>query len=129
MPVAEGITGELKPRQRALIKRADERAGRLIFFIKALLEIMRIKLSRHLEKIEFSLTKTIKNAIMLVNDKAIAKGLTIESYVEPCIGLIKGDQVHVEETIVNLLSNSVKYKLKGGKIRISAKDKGDSVLI
>lgn len=126
--VAEGITGELNPRQRDLIKRADERACKLILFIKALLEITRIKLSRYIEMKEFSLTKTIKNAVMLVDVKAKAKGLSIESHVEANI-VIKGTQIHIEETIVNLLSNSVKYTLKSGKIGISAKDEGDSVLI
>ncbi len=129
MPVAEGILGELNPKQRDLIERADDRAGKLIFFIKALLEITRIKLSKDIEMKEFSLTKTIENAIMLIDTKARAKGLLIESHVESSIGLIKGAQIHIEETVANLLANSVKYTLKNGKIRISAKDRGDSVLI
>jgi signal transduction histidine kinase len=128
-PVAEGIVGELNPKQKDLIKRADERAGKLIFFIKALLEITRIKLSKDIEMKEFSLTKTIENAIMLIDAKARAKGLLIESHVESSIGLIKGAQIHIEETIANLLANSVKYTLKNGKIRISAEDRGDSALI
>ena len=129
MPVAEGILGELNPKQRDLIERADDRAGKLIFFIKALLEITRIKLSKDIEMKEFSLTKTIENAIMLIDAKARAKGLLIESHVESSIGLIKGAQIHIEETVANLLANSVKYTLKNGKIRISAKDRGDSALI
>jgi signal transduction histidine kinase len=129
MPVAEGIVGELNPKQRDLIERADDRAGKLIFFIKALLEITRIKLSKDIEMKEFSLTKTIENAITLIDTKARAKGLLIESHVESSIGLIKGAQIHIEETIANLLANSVKYTLKNGKIRISAEDRGDSALI
>jgi len=128
-PVVEGITGELNSRQKDLIQRAQQRTDKLLFFVKALLEITRIKLSRHIEMGEFSLKKTVESALNFVDAKAKAKEIIITSNIEPAVDKIYGAQIYIEETIANLLANSVKYTLPKGKVNISVMDKGDSVLI
>nr|MBU1328690.1 hypothetical protein [Candidatus Omnitrophota bacterium] len=128
-PVAEGMLGELNSGQKDLIRRAGERTSKLIFFIKALLDITRIKLSKDIEMKEFSLVKTAESAIILVDPKAKAKGISISRHINIGIGLIKGAQVYVEETIANLLANSVKYTPRGGKVEITIEDKDNLVLI
>jgi len=128
-PVAEGMLGELNPRQKDLIHRAGKRTNKLIFFIKALLDITRIKLSKDIDMKEFSIVRTIENTIALIEPRAKAKGIFVDCRIESTIGLIKGAQVYIEETIANLLINSVKYTPASGKIEIAAMDRGDSVLI
>ncbi|MDP2938940.1 MAG: HAMP domain-containing sensor histidine kinase [Candidatus Omnitrophota bacterium] len=128
-PVAQGLTGELNPRQNDLIQRAKERTEKLLFFVKALLEITRIKLSRQIEMVDFSLRKTIENAINFVETKANDKGISLSCNIASTIDTIKGAQIYIEETIANLLANSVKYTPKNGEVSIDLKDKGHSVLI
>ena len=128
-PVAEGMLGELNPGQKDLIRRAGRRTSKLIFFIKALLEITRIKLSKDIEMKDFSIVKTAENAIILVDPRAKAKSIYISRRIDAGVGIIKGAQVYIEETIANLLANSVKYTPKGGKVEITIEDKDGSVLI
>ena len=128
-PVAGGITGELNLKQRDLIQRANERAERLAFFIRALLEITRLRLNKQIDMHYFSLKKTIENAINFVDQGAKDKGIFISCNIEPGVGMIKGAEIYIEETIANLLANSVKYTPRDGKINLTVSDRSNSVLI
>jgi signal transduction histidine kinase len=128
-PVAGGMLGGLNPGQKDLIQRATERTDKLLFFVKALLEITRIKLSRYIDMEPFSLRKTVENAVHMVESKAWSKGITLASSIEPGIDMIKGDEIYIQETIANLLANAVKYTPLNGKIDVCVKDQADSVLI
>ena len=127
-PVSGGITGELNPGQKDLITRAGERAGKLILFVKALLEITRIRLAKRMEKDYFSVRKTVENAVNLVEAAAGKKGIAISYSVDGNVDTIRGAQAYIEEALVNLLANSVKYTPEGGKIDISVKGKDGSIL-
>lgn len=126
-PVAEGITGLLNAGQKDLITRAGARAGKLILFVKALLEITRIRLAKEMEMSYFSVRITVENAVNLVDVEARNKGIKISYSVDGNVDKIKGAQVYIEETLVNLLANSVKYTPEGGKIDISVKDEDGSI--
>ena len=128
-PVLQGLTGELNPGQKDLVRRSSERTGKLMSFVKALLEITRIKLSKELETGPFSLRKTVENAVNFVEARAKDKDIRLSYNIDPAIDVITGAQIYIEETIANLLANSVKYTPKGGRVDMKIKDKGDSVLI
>ena len=128
-PVLQGLTGELNPGQKDLVRRSSERTGKLMSFVKALLEITRIKLSKEMETGPFSLRKTAENAVNFVEARAKDKDMRLSYNIDPAVDVITGAQIYIEETIANLLANSVKYTPKGGRVDMKIKDKGDSVLI
>lgn len=128
-PVITGITGELNAKQESLLSRALQRTEKLLFFVRALLEITRIKLSKHIEIKEFSLPGAIEAAVSLVEAKANEKHVLLNYDFDANVGLIKGAQIYIEETINNLLMNAIKYTPKYGKVNIFVRDKADKVLI
>ncbi len=128
-PVASGITGGLNSGQKDLLWRAVERTNKLLFFVKALLEITRIKLSKNIGMEYFSLKKTVDNAIALVEEKARVKGMEIVLRMDPGIDMIYGAEIYIEETIANLLANAVKYTAENGKISLDIKDGPETLLI
>lgn len=128
-PVTKGITGALNERQLDLLKRADERADKLMFFVRALLHATRIKLYQEIEVDCFSLKQTIENALGLVEGKAKDKNINIAYCLEPTVDIIKGSQIYIEETIANLLANAVKYTPNGGRIDLAVQDKDKAVVI
>lgn len=128
-PVTGGITGILNEKQMNLLQRADERTGKLLFFVKALLEVTRIKLSREIKMEYFSFQDTLSDVIAHIASKARDKNISINSRVEPSIDKIRGAKDYIQETISNLLANSVKYTPGNGKIDINVADKGNSILI
>lgn len=128
-PVVEGITGALNPTQRDLIHRADHRTEKLTFFVKALLEITNIKLNREIEMDLFSVRKTVENAVSSVEARAKNKGIRISYDIDSAVDMLNGAQIYIEETLVNLLANAVKYTPKDGRVTLKVEDKGDSVLV
>jgi len=128
-PVAGGITGELNPKQFDLIQRAVQRTAKLMFFVKALLEITRIKLSKELKMDFFSFKEILSESISQIISKARDKNISVNSNIESTVDRIRAAKEYIQETIVNLLVNSVKYTPHNGKIDINVTDKGNSILI
>lgn len=128
-PVTEGITGTLNRAQSDLLVSAEERAHRLIFFVNALLEITRIKLTKKLDMKQISLCDIIKSVSQDIMARAQHKGVTFTVTMSPSIDTIEGVRVYIEEAILNLLANSVKYTPQGGTISFRIDDKVDDILI
>lgn len=73
--------------------------------------------------------KAVEDAVGFVEERAKDKDISIDVNIDPTIDRVNGAQIYIEETIANLLANSVKYTPGGGRIGMSVEDKGDSVLI
>ncbi len=128
-PVLHGVTGPVAPAQESLIRRSYERTGKLMTFVKALLEITRIKLSRRMETGPFSLKRTAESAVGLVEARAKAKGIELSWHVGDGVDSMHGSQIYIEETIAGFLANAVKYTPEGGRVDLRVGDAGASVLI
>lgn len=128
-PVTAGITGSLNEKQKDLLDRADRRSGKLIFFVRALLEITRIKLNEKVRTSIFSINEVAQTAIASMQPRANKKDITISSNLDPGAGKIQGVQAYIEEAISNLLANSIKYTPKTGKISLTVEGKGSDILI
>ncbi|MFH1783421.1 MAG: HAMP domain-containing sensor histidine kinase [bacterium] len=128
-PVTGGITGSLNNKQMDLLDRAEKRTEKLLFFVKALLEMTRIKLKESIQMEYFSIKDTVKSTLAHIETKARNKRLAISSHFDPGVDKIRGSRPYIEETISNLLANAVKYTAHNGKVDINISDKGNSVLI
>lgn len=128
-PVTKGITGPLNEKQKNMLFRARDRADKLLFFVRALLEITRIKLDKGLKMDVFSFPGAMRAIIEDISARAKAKGISFNADIESSIGNIRGVRVYIEEAISNLLANSLKYTSKGGNISLQVLDRGETVFI
>lgn len=128
-PVSAGITGELNPRQFDLIQRAVRRTEKLMFFVRALLQLTRIKLSKDVKADYFSLKSLVPEAVGYISSKAKDKNIRVTYSIVPGVDRIKGAKEYIQEVLTNILANSVKYTPQGGKIDMKIRDAGDRVLI
>ncbi len=128
-PVTGEITGPLNEKQKNLLQRADERTGKLSFFVRALLEVTRIKLSKEIKMEYFSFKDALAEAIVNIAPKAKDKSISVNSIIESSIDKIRGAREYIQETLTNLLANAVKYTPRNGRIDISVNDKGNTILI
>ncbi|MBL8220732.1 MAG: response regulator, partial [Bryobacterales bacterium] len=93
-----------------------QRAGyRLLNLINNLLDIARIESGRfELEQVEFRLDEVVQRSLELVAPKAHDKGLAIQVCIAPDVVLSRiGDPARLQQILLNLLSNSVKFTEKG----------------
>lgn len=127
--LANGIAGPLSEQQADFVARAHDRTQKLTKFVKALLRLTEMRLSDKFEMDLFSLKRTVSSAIESVKTKAEDKNITLSSTVEPAAEKVFGNQFSIEETITNLLLNSIKYTPANGNVQVSAEDNGESVLV
>jgi PAS domain S-box-containing protein len=98
--------------------------------IRDLLDLSRLrsgKISLNMETV--SLLTTIKNAVETVRSDAAGKEITIEVVAPGEPLFVQGDPVRLEQTIWNLLNNSVKFTPAGGKIEVRLAKEDDQVLL
>jgi len=127
--VVDQMLGPLNDKQKDFVGRAHHRTTKCLEFITALLKLTRMKLTGKLEVEQFSLKKSILNALALVQNKAQGKSISLSHRIDPQVDLIWGEAVLVEETIANVLFNAVKYTPPGGKVSLEAGTEGDRVRI
>ncbi|MFQ6034291.1 MAG: sensor histidine kinase [Sedimentisphaerales bacterium] len=123
------LAGPLSDQQADFVHRAHDRTKKLTKFVRALLRLTQMRLSDKIEMDSFSLSSTISNAVDAVRTKAEDKNITLSYNVEPSVDQTFGDQFSIEETITNLLLNSIKYTPSAGTVKINCFDNGDALLV
>jgi PAS domain S-box-containing protein len=60
----------------------------------------------------------IEAAVETLKPAADAKGIRLESFLDPAAGPISGDPGRLQQVIWNLLSNAIKFTPKGGRVQV-----------
>ena len=69
---------------------------------------------------EFDLPTTVRNAAMLVRQRAHRHGIELSIDVDPRLGAISADERTVKQILLNLLSNALKFTQEGGRVAVLA---------
>ena len=110
------LTGEQTNAALEVIERNTRLQAQLI---NDLLDVSRIvagKLQLDLRPME--LVSVVEEAMASIKGDADAKGLAIESSINPSAGPVLGDRVRLLQIVVNLLSNSLKFTPADGRISV-----------
>ena len=77
-----------------------------------------------------SLSETIDETIILMNEDALQKKVTFIKEFDPQIEFIEADKQRLKQIFFNLLSNAVKFsKKEGGTVTIATKKEGNMARI
>ena len=108
-------SGRLSGEQTQAALEVIERNTRLqAQLINDLLDVSRIvagKLQLDLRPLE--LVSVVEEALASVKSDADARGLVIEASINPSAGPVLGDRVRLQQIVVNLLSNALKFTPEG----------------
>jgi signal transduction histidine kinase len=118
--VANKMVGPLTDKQNDFISKANNRTKKLNVFVRTLLRLTQIRLSRKMDMKEFPLKEAIASALSSVQVRADEKAITLDSKIEPKISTIVGNQFSIEELLSNLLLNAIKYTGPNGTITLNA---------
>lgn len=112
--------GRLDPAHSQRAIEAIERNTRLqMRMIEDLLDVSRIVSGKmELDIGLVDLGTVLEAALESVRPAAAAKGITIESSVDPALGPVSGDALRLQQVIGNLLSNSIKFTPRSGKLQL-----------
>jgi signal transduction histidine kinase/ActR/RegA family two-component response regulator len=87
--------------------------------IEDILDFSRITAGKlRLDVRSIDLVDVVRDAIEIVRPAADAKGVRLESVLDPNAGQISGDPDRLQQVIWNLLSNAVKFTPRGGAVHV-----------
>ncbi len=110
------IDSDLAPEQRVWAESVRVSGQHLMGILNDVLDFSKIESGQQtLEKLDFSLTGVVADAVAMVAQQARAKGLVLTTQFvnEPAQLALRGDALRLRQIIVNLLSNAVKFTHQG----------------
>ena len=117
--------------QKNFLMVIDDETERMSRLVKELLQLSR--LDSHREKMnvkELEVGKILEDCVKKITLTAQAKEQTVECVYDRNTPLyIMGDRDKMQQVILNILTNSIKYTQAGGKIRLNAWKEDDVVCI
>jgi signal transduction histidine kinase len=117
----ERMFGEVNTKQEEYLHDILSSGRHLLSLINDILDLAKIEAGRmELEPGDFHLPQAIDNALILVRERAMRRGITLERWIDSRLGEIKGDERKIKQVLLNLLSNAVKFTPEGGRIDVRA---------
>ena len=106
---------ELTPKQRDYLKKIDRSSHSLLGVINDILDFSKIEAGKlSMERIDFNLDEVFQNLSSIVGIKAHEKGLEVLFRVDPTIPHhMLGDPLRIQQVLLNLCSNAVKFTEQG----------------
>lgn len=102
----------------------------LLTLINDILDVSAIEAGKfELREEEVDIHECVQSCLRLVNERAGQKSLTIDCEIADSLPHMFGDERRVKQIVINLLSNSVKFTPRGGRILIKAVVDGRGGLI
>jgi two-component system, NtrC family, sensor kinase len=119
--LTERMFGELNEKQDEYLKDIYASGQHLLSLINDILDLSKIEAGRvELELADFQLPQAIENALVLVRERALRRGITLEQSIDPRLGEIQGDERKIKQVLLNLLSNAIKFTPEGGRVGVRA---------
>jgi signal transduction histidine kinase/HAMP domain-containing protein len=117
----ERLFGDVNDKQEEYLSDILSSGRHLLSLINDILDLAKIEAGRmELEATEFDLPQAIDNALVLVRERALRRGIVLEQTIDPRLGAIKGDERKIKQVLLNLLSNAVKFTPEGGRVDVRA---------
>jgi two-component system, OmpR family, phosphate regulon sensor histidine kinase PhoR len=115
---------------RRFIRIIHDNALRLGRLTEDLLKLARIEAGQlQLEIQPIAIAGVVESCIETIRVKADQKGLSVETKCPPGLPLLHGNFRSVQEILLNLLDNAIRYSSPGGRIRISAAANGPEIVL
>ena len=129
------LVGPLSDEQEKQLKMVQGSARHLLELINDVLDISKIEADQIvLMKEDFDLCASIQSSVEKVKHPADKKGLTLVTDLQPVSVPISSDRRRVEQILINLLNNAVKFTESGsvtvqsrvtdGRVKVSITDTG-----
>jgi len=130
LTLLEGAAKDKELRTKYL-KRADKGVERLIYIIKDLDMIAKLESGDlNLKSETIDIISLIKNSFELLEIKAKKNNVTLtfdKNYDIPI--LVKGDKERLEQVLINLIINSIKYGIQGGLTTVSVANYSNNQIV
>lgn len=119
--ILSGKTGEINENQAKFLSMAERNINRLTNILNDLLNLSRIESGRIELKLEqVSLKSIIEPTVASLKPQADGKSITIEAELPDDLPSVYVDKDKIEQILVNLIGNAIKFTPEKGHIRVMA---------
>jgi len=119
--LAQGMFGGINDKQTEYLHDILESGRHLLSLINDILDLSKIEAGRmDLELSEFDLPQAIQNALTLVRERALRRGIALHHVIDDQVADIRADERKIKQVLLNLLSNAIKFTPEGGRIEVRA---------
>jgi PAS domain S-box-containing protein len=125
----QGLAGPLNPEQRKQLGMVCSSADHLLALINDVLDLSKIEAGQMQLTIEpFDLRASVVRVVGSASPLAERKGVTLAVDFAPGITTISSDRRRVEQVLLNLLSNGIKFT-EHGSVRVEVSRAGDRIVV
>lgn len=125
----QGLAGPLNEEQKKQMSMVQTSARHLLSLINDVLDISKIEAGQMTLSIEpFELRPSIEKILKIILPMAEKKGLDLRLEISDDLGTVTTDQRRLEQVLLNLLNNAVKFTEKGN-ITVSCRKENDHYLL
>jgi signal transduction histidine kinase len=127
--LSQELAGPLNDEQKKQLGMVSDSAGHLLALINDVLDLSKIEAGQlKIANEAFAVQPVLDKVVRTVRPMAEIKHLSLELEVDPEAGNARADSRRVEQILLNLLSNSIKFTEQGG-IRITCVHSGSRIQI
>lgn len=110
----QGLAGALNPEQSKQLGMVRTSARHLLELINDVLDLSKIEAGQlELRATPFDLRTSVERVTATVMPQTEAKGLTLTTVLSPDLGAMLSDQRRVDQILLNLLNNAIKFTDQG----------------
>lgn len=119
--LADGILGELAPRQQESVQRIRSGIGSALELIENLNELARAEFGQvALKREPVDLVAMAEDTVQVYRGVADAVGIALDVESDAPVPTVCSDPERIRQVLGNLLSNALKFTPRGGSVRVSA---------
>ena len=124
------LCGSLTPKQRGYVGDIHRAGGHLLQLVGDVHDLARID-ARQLVLADdvINLGDSIASAIALAAPRAAEVGIALNSVIAAGLPLVRADATRLQQILLNLLNNAVKFTPRGGMITVSAERRSADIAV
>jgi PAS domain S-box-containing protein len=114
------------PTRREFLATVNEQAERLARLVDDLLQVSRIDAGRvRLDREDLSLAGVVEELMGQFHSRWGARRFVVD--LPPDLPPVRADRAKLEEILINLIDNAIKYSPEGAPVRVAARPAGDEI--
>jgi len=130
--IESGVQGPVSAEQTQSLKHIRDAGEHLLGVINDILDLAKAQAGEHTVQLEaLDIEGVVQDAIRLVEPQAAKRSQTVSFRCAGDVPTIAGDRRRIQQILINLLTNAVKFTRKGRAlgVDIDLKDRGGSICI
>jgi PAS domain S-box-containing protein len=127
--LAEGISGELNPKQQRFVNHIKQGSAHLLRLINDILDLSKIESGQlELRCEDFQVKDALPEVLSTIRPLAMAKNIQVRQTVETSLP-VHADRVRFKQILYNLMSNAVKFTPKDGRIDVDCREANGQICV